>query len=96
MTAWWSGASVAGLVVLGLVVGGYAAAIRNAPGALGTAVLGWMFLNGFVFTVAGISHGKASATPCGWARSRVPRWRSRARPGRVGCLETNPDRLATC
>lgn len=48
VAAWWSGASVAGLVVLGLVVGGYAVAIRNAPGALGTAVLGWMFLNGFV------------------------------------------------
>ncbi|WP_029536119.1 hypothetical protein [Saccharopolyspora spinosa] len=47
VAAWWSGEPVAGLVVLSLVVGGYAAAIRNAPGALVTSVLGWLFLNGF-------------------------------------------------
>ncbi|WP_029536118.1 hypothetical protein [Saccharopolyspora spinosa] len=53
VAAWWSGEPVAGLVVLSLVVGGYAAAIRNAPGALVTSALGWMLLNGFVVHTRG-------------------------------------------
>ncbi len=48
LAVWWLGAPVAGLVVLSLVVGGYAIAISNAVGALVTAALGWAFLNGFI------------------------------------------------
>ncbi|GAA4845240.1 hypothetical protein [Saccharopolyspora rosea] len=43
-----AGGAVAGLVVLAIAVSGYAALARNVPGALVTAVLGWMFFNGFV------------------------------------------------
>ncbi|MGW3472089.1 hypothetical protein ACWDKQ_27310 [Saccharopolyspora sp. NPDC000995] len=46
--AWWSDEQLARFIALGVVVGGYGAAIRNAAGALVTAVLGWMLFNGFV------------------------------------------------
>ncbi|MDA3627052.1 hypothetical protein OU415_16530 [Saccharopolyspora sp. WRP15-2] len=51
--SWWSGEPVAALAVLGIVVLGYACAIRNLPGSLMTALLCWMFLNSFVIHAHG-------------------------------------------
>lgn len=88
--AWWSGEPTAALVVLGLVVSGYACAIRNLPGALVTALVCWMLLNSFVIHAHGELVWEGSAdllrlgvlaaaavlgTACGWAATR-----SHARP----------------
>jgi hypothetical protein len=48
LAIWWSGEHMAGLAVLTVVVGAYAAAMRNTTGALITAAVSWMLFNGFV------------------------------------------------